>query len=345
MGHGHGRFTRWDLTQYSASSQLNASKPTDRLTPRTPPSKSEVTVRRILPYLSSALVAIGLAGIMATTATASTAQVPTVTGSFDQAPHIIFPNAKAPSNLVVRVLHKGTGPVVHKSDLVVVNYLGQIWRGKVFDSSYSRPLFGTPIGVNRVIPGWDDGLVGKTVGSRILLVIPPKYGYGSKGQSSVGIKGTDTLTFVVDVVASYPESIHGDLNATPVTSKVGAVTVSGSLSAIPKVTIPAGAAQPRSATVTLLSRGHGAKVKAGLIVLQTLVTNWQGVVQASTWALGTPDAETIGQVSSPSLLDKLIGQPLGSRFLAIIPKSGVSGPFAVVLEVVAQPHGTANQPS
>jgi peptidylprolyl isomerase len=79
-----------------------------------------------------------------------------------------------------------------------------IWRtGKVFDSSWARntPLT-TVIGAGQVIPGWDKGLVGQTVGSRVMLTIPPADGYGSAGQSQAGIKGTDTLVFVVDILAA-----------------------------------------------------------------------------------------------------------------------------------------------
>ena len=77
-----------------------------------------------------------------------------------------------------------------------------IWdSGKTFDSSWAR---GTPaefvIGTGNVIAGWDEGLVGQTVGSQVLLVIPPDKGYGSAGQADVGIKGTDTLVFVVDIL-------------------------------------------------------------------------------------------------------------------------------------------------
>jgi len=72
---------------------------------------------------------------------------------------------------------------------------------KVFDSSWSRSEpFATEIGAGQVIPGWDTGLVGQTVGSRVLLVIPPKEGYGTAGSSSAGIKGTDTLVFAVDII-------------------------------------------------------------------------------------------------------------------------------------------------
>jgi peptidylprolyl isomerase len=52
-----------------------------------------------------------------------------------------------------------------------------------------------------VISGWDQGLIGKTVGSRLLLSIPPEKGYGKNGNPRAGIKGTDTLVFVVDILA------------------------------------------------------------------------------------------------------------------------------------------------
>lgn len=302
-------------------------------------------MRRSTSLFSSLAVAAGLLFATASIAVAAPAATPTVFGTFDHLPRITFPNENPPTALVVKVLHVGRGPVVHKKDLIVVNYVGQIWRGKVFDSSYTQPLFGTPIGVGRVISGWDTGLVGKTVGSRILLVIPPKDGYGASGQSSVGITGTDTLTFVVDIVASYSSAVHGDLNATMVTSSVGGVTVSGPMTTVPKIAIAKGAALPKTASIALLVRGHGPKIMPGLIVLQTIVMNWTGAVQASTWSLGTPDSEVVGQRLAPSLLDRLVGQPVGSRFLALIPKSGASGPYIVVLEVTAQPHGTATQPS
>jgi peptidylprolyl isomerase len=54
-----------------------------------------------------------------------------------------------------------------------------------------------------VIPAWDSGLVGQTVGSQVLLVVPPDQGYGSGGNSQAGITGTDTLVFVVDILDAY----------------------------------------------------------------------------------------------------------------------------------------------
>jgi peptidylprolyl isomerase len=115
-----------------------------------------------------------------------------------------LPKTAVPTKLIVQPLIKGKGAVVKKGQTLWAKYTGVIWKtGKVFDSTSQHPgkaPTSFPIGVGQVIPAWDSGLVGQRVGSRILLVVPPKYGYGSKGTSDGTIKGTDTLVFVVDIV-------------------------------------------------------------------------------------------------------------------------------------------------
>jgi peptidylprolyl isomerase len=131
--------------------------------------------------------------------------LPTVTaGSPAKGPAITIPKTAAPKTLQVKTLIKGTGPAVKKGQLLVAQYTGENYRTKsVFDSSWSRSApAGFAIGLGQVIPGWDKGLVGQTVGSRVLLVVPPADGYGSGGNSQAGIKGTDTLVFVVDIIAA-----------------------------------------------------------------------------------------------------------------------------------------------
>jgi len=56
--------------------------------------------------------------------------------------------------------------------------------------------------LGQLIPAWNTGLVGVPVGSRVMLVVPPAQGYGKNGQASAGIKPTDTLVFVVDILAT-----------------------------------------------------------------------------------------------------------------------------------------------
>jgi FKBP-type peptidyl-prolyl cis-trans isomerase len=132
--------------------------------------------------------------------------LPTVTASATgKGPTITIPKTAAPKTLQVKALIKGTGPVVKKGQYLVVQYTGMIWRTKkIFDSSWARSQpWATQIGEGQVVSGWDTGLVGQTVGSRVLLVIPPADGYKSQGNSAAGIKGTDTLVFTVDIIAAH----------------------------------------------------------------------------------------------------------------------------------------------
>ena len=130
--------------------------------------------------------------------------LPTVTAQAGSAPTLTFPSSSPPSGLVTTTLVKGSGPKVVKGDYVIAQYVGYIWRTKkVFGSSWtSGSPFGFVIGASpeQVIPGWDKGLVGQTVGSRVMLSIPPADGYGTAGQSQAGITGKDTLVFVVDII-------------------------------------------------------------------------------------------------------------------------------------------------
>ena len=129
--------------------------------------------------------------------------LPSASGDFGDKPVLTFPDTPAPHGLAVDVLVQGDGEIVEAGDDIEVNYLGQVWGGKVFDNSYDRRSsisFG--IGVGQVIAGWDEALVGRAVGSRVLVSIPPRLGYGDRGMPQAGIGGTDTLVFVVDVVGT-----------------------------------------------------------------------------------------------------------------------------------------------
>jgi peptidylprolyl isomerase len=143
------------------------------------------------------------AGVSGTQTSNGGGSLPTVTaGAAGKGPTITIPKTAAPKSLEVKTLVKGTGPVVKKGQYIVVQYTGVNWRTKkVFDSSWSRSApWATQIGEGQVIKGWDTGLVGQTVGSRVLLVIPPSDGYGKTGSSSAGINGTDTLVFAIDII-------------------------------------------------------------------------------------------------------------------------------------------------
>ncbi|MDM7855609.1 FKBP-type peptidyl-prolyl cis-trans isomerase [Cellulomonas alba] len=131
------------------------------------------------------------------------AALPQASGSFGEKPVLTFPASGAPDDLQVTVLSRGDGPLVEAGDDLEVHYLGQSWGGNVFDNSYDRgSSISFPIGVGAVIAGWDEGLVGQQVGSRVLLSIPSHLGYGDRGVPQAGIRGGDTLVFVVDIVGT-----------------------------------------------------------------------------------------------------------------------------------------------
>lgn len=147
------------------------------------------------------------AQITGTMAAQTDASLPKITGEPGSGnPTVKIPSGvKPPTGLVSKVLIQGTGATVAKGQTLLMQYTGVDWNtGKNFDSSFSRKaLFSTAIGEGAVIPGWDQGLVGKHVGDRVLLVIPPSLGYGPEGGSSqAGIGKDDTLVFVVDIIAA-----------------------------------------------------------------------------------------------------------------------------------------------
>jgi peptidylprolyl isomerase len=133
--------------------------------------------------------------------------LPTVSATPGQAPTLTFPKTAPPSKLVVTTLIKGSGPAVKSGQTLVTRYVGSIWRtGQEFNNDWpsaTQPTAPpTSFPLDRVITAWKNGLVGVPVGSRVMLVVPPADGYGKAGQPSAGIKGTDTLVFVIDVLAA-----------------------------------------------------------------------------------------------------------------------------------------------
>jgi peptidylprolyl isomerase len=132
------------------------------------------------------------------------AWAPTVVEKDGDVTALDFAGAPKPDGkLRSAALIQGDGPVVKSGQSITVDYLGQVYGGKKpFDESFSKEPASFAIGTGAVIPGWDKTLVGAKVGSRMLLAIPPEEGYGAAGKEDAGIKGTDTLYFVVDILSA-----------------------------------------------------------------------------------------------------------------------------------------------
>jgi len=104
------------------------------------------------------------------------------------------------SGLYVIIEEEGSGPKPQKGDKVKVHYTGYLLDGTKFDSSVDRDQpFEFPIGMGRVIKGWDEGIAMLSVGSKAKLIIPSSLGYGERGAGHV-IGPYETLIFDVELL-------------------------------------------------------------------------------------------------------------------------------------------------
>ena len=271
--------------------------------------------------------------------------LPAVTGGVGQKPTIAAGQGDTPTDLKISVLAPGDGAAVTKGDHLFVNYLGQLWTGKVFDNSFDRgQAFDFDVGKGGVIPGWDEGLVGQKVGSRVLLVIPPAKGYGAQG-AGADIPPNATLVFVVDVLGSFNATSSATGTPVPLADAM-LPKVTAEAGKKPMIEIPSSGA-PSALVAKTLVQGDGPAVEKG----KTLVAQYVGVVWATgkqfdaSWDRGAVASFPIGVDKVIKGWDEtLVGQRIGSRVLLVIPpdkgygtngnaRAGISGTDTLVFVV------------
>lgn len=103
------------------------------------------------------------------------------------------------SGLQYEVLEEGSGVSPAETDTVEVHYEGTLVNGEVFDSSYER---GEPtvFPLNRVIPGWTEGLQLMSEGAKYRFVIPAELAYGDREVGGGQIPPNSTLIFTVELL-------------------------------------------------------------------------------------------------------------------------------------------------
>ena len=109
-----------------------------------------------------------------------------------------------PSGLIIEEVVVGNGAAAAAGQKVKVHYTGWLWvngaKGAKFDSSLDRGQpFDFPLGMGRVIKGWDEGVASMKVGGKRTLLIPPALGYGARGAGGV-IPPNATLLFEVELL-------------------------------------------------------------------------------------------------------------------------------------------------
>ncbi|MCJ0701222.1 FKBP-type peptidyl-prolyl cis-trans isomerase [Frigoribacterium faeni] len=126
---------------------------------------------------------------------------PEVALADDGRPTVTIPDADPPTDLRIEVLKRGDGEIVPDPANVTVQYQGVNWRtGEVFDESWGRGTVAT-FSTDQVVTGFAEAMIGQTVGSQVVVIVPPADGYGEEGEPGSGIEPTDTLVFVIDILA------------------------------------------------------------------------------------------------------------------------------------------------
>ncbi len=116
-------------------------------------------------------------------------------------PTVTIPDAAAPATTVSGTLVDGAGAEVQAGDEVLVQFQAVNWRThEVFDETWGD----APRSLLTILPGVDAALVGRAVGSRVVVVVAPADGFGSTGSPSSGVLPTDTVVYVVDILATTP---------------------------------------------------------------------------------------------------------------------------------------------
>lgn len=240
---------------------------------------------------------------------------------FGEKPTVAKGSGDPSKDLAVRTVVAGSGRTIAENDFIVAHYLGQVWNtAQVFDNSYDRK---TPLAIQlaqgSIIDGWRYALTGRKTGSRVQMAVPPTWGYGEQGNEQAGIKGTDTLVFVVDVQDTFNARSSADGSEVAQDDENLPRIGTNTDGKAPSVEVP-DTDPPKELVSSYILEGDGEEVGADNSVL----VQYKGVL----WDGGKEFDSTYGRekLASFSLqqvvkgwAQGLTGKKVGSRVLIVIP--------------------------
>ncbi|MFJ3664374.1 FKBP-type peptidyl-prolyl cis-trans isomerase [Streptomyces sp. NPDC090119] len=243
--------------------------------------------------------------------------------NFGEKPTVAKGSGDPSKDLAVKTVIAGNGRTVAENDFIQANYLGQIWSsGKVFDNSYDRNPLVLQLAQGSIIDGWRYALTGKKIGSRVEIAVPPTWGYGPSGNEQAGIKGTDTLVFVIDLLDSFNAKSSAKGKEIPQTDAALPKVATNTDGNLPKVTLPK-SDPPKKLVSNYVLEGDGDEVtKKQAILCQFQGLEWQGGrTFQKTYGSGRLSQFSVEQMEQvvKGLAQGVTGKKVGSRVLIVVP--------------------------
>ncbi|MFF1847072.1 FKBP-type peptidyl-prolyl cis-trans isomerase [Streptomyces sp. NPDC058217] len=262
------------------------------------------------------------------TAVSSDAALPVVSGQFGRRATITVPQSDPTGKFVVTPVTAGQGRAARTGDVAVVRYTAQVWgSGKALAPHTKKDAQNQiiTVGGGLTLPALDRAVQNQPAGTRMLVVAPPAAAYGETGNKRLGVSGTDTVVFVVDImqVISARATVHGEQRQAADSLPQVRMDRSGAAA----ISVPDSDA-PRELAVERLVDGTGQVVKdSQTVVLQHSSAVWQNAqgedradLFMSSHADGRPLTVVAGGGNVLNAWDRaLVGQRVGSRVLVVAP--------------------------
>ena len=238
-----------------------------------------------------------------------------------QAPKVDFATPITATTTETRVITEGDGPKIVGDQLVDIEYLGiNGGTGKTFQTSkFDGTNFASQFLKSGQKPDFCGALAGVREGSRVAVLFPAKLAHGGQGIPDLGVKATDSIVFVFDILKVFLPKALGDEKALPATFP--GVSVVRAADGTPGITIPRSAA-PKSLEIATLIQGRGVEVAKGqTVTLHYSGFLWDGKTKFdSSWDKGQPVQFKLAKGSLiDGFLKAVVGQKVGSQVVAVIP--------------------------
>jgi peptidylprolyl isomerase len=272
-----------------------------------------------------------------------------VSETLEEQPVVNFPSPLNAEAVQSRIVVEGDGPVFTGRNLVEFEFAGynggsgQLIQQSSFDGTETPAGFFGP----GQVPNFCEALAGAKEGSRVVAILPPEQAHNGEGIPDLGVGPADSFVFVIDLKKVFLDRATGS-NVAP---EAGFPSVVTTPEGIPGVTIPNSPA-PTELKVAQLIRGEGEIVQKG----QLVTMHYSGFVWDSSekfdssWDSGQPaQFQMQDGALIEGFLSAVVGQPVGSQVIAIIPPAlgyGDAGagtiPAGATLVFVIDILGTSN---